>query len=259
MSVDLRNTPTSRSEANGVPESGANPELLSSLGRLVRGLSALFWGLPIALVVCVQTAKGDWLRAFGIFPALITTGLLYYGLALLGNFQRQERVWRQSLDQAKSLAMVNIGLSPFLYFWNRLPGNSYFEQVAHLNVISGLLFLLWLNPVLFRLVSMLPDENLRVETRLFTGLSRSLLLVTVALMASYFVLTQYFPQLFQRGLDLILQFNPFPDRAGSIMELLDRGGSWLLLFLILLPVAMTMALTWKIKEVILSSVFGADR
>ena len=33
-----------------------NAELLNSLGRLVRGLSALFWGLPLTLVVSVQTA-----------------------------------------------------------------------------------------------------------------------------------------------------------------------------------------------------------
>lgn len=38
-----------------------NPELLRSLGQLSRGLSAVFWGLPLALVVCVQTAKGDWI------------------------------------------------------------------------------------------------------------------------------------------------------------------------------------------------------
>jgi len=85
-----------------VPESGPNPELLSSLGRLVRGLSALFWGIPVALVACVQTAKSDWLRPFGVFPALITTGLLYYGLTLLESFQQQERVWHVALPAALS-------------------------------------------------------------------------------------------------------------------------------------------------------------
>jgi len=33
---------------------------------------------------------------------------------------------------------------------------------------------------------------------------------------------------------------------------------WLLLFLILLPMAITMSLIWKIKEAILASVFGAE-
>ena len=34
-------------------ETAPKTELMRSLGRLVRGLSALFWGLPIALVVWI--------------------------------------------------------------------------------------------------------------------------------------------------------------------------------------------------------------
>ena len=56
-----------------------NPELLRSLGRLIRGLSALFWGLPMALLVCVQTAKMEWLRPLGIFPALAYHGVFHHG------------------------------------------------------------------------------------------------------------------------------------------------------------------------------------
>jgi len=37
----------------------------------------------------------------------------------------------------------------------------------------------------------------------------------------------------------------------------EDGGSWLPLVLGLLPVAMTMALLWKTKEVILDNVFSA--
>jgi hypothetical protein len=39
----------------------------------------------------------------------------------------------------------------------------------------------------------------------------------------------------------------------------DRGGGWLLITLTLLPLAMTMALIWKTKEVILDSVFGVKK
>ena len=50
-------------------------ELLRSLGRLVRGLSALFWGLPISLVVCFHTATADplGLRYFGVAPPAVST------------------------------------------------------------------------------------------------------------------------------------------------------------------------------------------
>jgi hypothetical protein len=40
---------------------------------------------------------------------------------------------------------------------------------------------------------------------------------------------------------------------------IEHGSLWFLILLVLLPLAMTMALLWKTKEVILESVFGANR
>src|SRR5206468_12796007 len=88
-------------------EAPPSPELLSALGRRARGLSVIFWGLPIALVVCVQSAKGDWLRPLGVIPPLTATGLLLYGLTLLGHFQKQERVWSAALERVKLFALIN--------------------------------------------------------------------------------------------------------------------------------------------------------
>src|SRR5258706_16312177 len=110
MSVVSRNTPTSPSEAKGVPETGPNPELLSSLGRLVRGLSALFWGLPLSLVVCVQTAKGEGFDKLNVFPPLGATLLLFYGFGFFGHFQKQVRVWRGGPPRPQECAPVQQGL-----------------------------------------------------------------------------------------------------------------------------------------------------
>jgi len=225
------------------PQPLPSPQLLSSLGCLARGLSALFWGLPIALVVCVQTAKGDWFREFGIAPPLITTTLLFYGLILLGRFQQQERVWRAALDRAKILGLLNIGLSPFLYWWSKVPSNPFFLAIVSLFIFSGLLFLFLLNPVLHRLSAMLPDETMRAETRLFTSLNRYLLLATFLFLTLHLALDriQNLPRFFLYWHDA-----------------LQDNGLWPALFLVLLPLAMTMALIWKIKEVILASVFGSE-
>ena len=38
-----------------------NPQLLRSLGKLARGLSALFWGLPATLLISAETARAEWL------------------------------------------------------------------------------------------------------------------------------------------------------------------------------------------------------
>src|SRR5689334_21734281 len=105
-----------------MPDSAPNAELLRSLARLVRGLSALFWGLPAALVICLGTAGAGWLKNFGVVPPLAVTGLLCFGLWQMTRFQKQERPWRSALDGARLLALVNFGLSPFLYWWNQVPG-----------------------------------------------------------------------------------------------------------------------------------------
>jgi hypothetical protein len=225
-----------------MPDPAPNAELLRSLGRLVRGLSALFWGLPITLIACFYTAKGDWLKPFGIVPPLVTTGLLTYGLWQLGDFQKQERVWRTALDRALVFSLINFGLSPFLYWWNRLPANTFFLTMVTVLTLSALVFLGSLNLVLRRLGAMLPDEGLRLETRQFTTLNLNLLFATLLLALLYIGLGQFYS---------------LPFWLGVVMNVIERGSLWFLILLVLLPLAMTMALLWKTKEVILDNVFGA--
>jgi hypothetical protein len=225
-----------------MPDTPPNPELLRSLGRLVRGLSALFWGLPAALVICAGTALAGWLRAFSVAPVLTANGLLLFGLWQLGSFQKQERPWRQALDRTRLIGLVNFGLCPFLYWWNKIPEQPFFALVVALLALSGLLFLFNLNLVIARLGEMLPDETLRQETRQFTVLNRSLLVVLLVLSSVYIFLSQM-PEL------------PVPLMV--ILARLQHVNHWYLLplLLVLLPLSLTMALLWKTKEVIFDSVF----
>jgi hypothetical protein len=55
------------------------------------------------------------------------------------------------------------------------------------------------------------------------------------------------------------QFYSLPFWLGVVMNVIERGSLWFLILLVLLPLAMTMALLWKTKEVILDNVFGAHR
>jgi hypothetical protein len=89
---------------------------------------------------------------------------------------------------------------------------------------------------------MLPDEGLRLETRQFTTLNLNLLLATLLLALAYVG---------------IGQFHTLPLWLGVIASVIERGSLWFLILLVLLPLAMTMALLWKTKEVILDSVFSA--
>jgi hypothetical protein len=88
---------------------------------------------------------------------------------------------------------------------------------------------------------MLPDETLRIETRLFTTLNRYLLLGSILLCGAYL---------------LRARLRELPPLIIQLLAMFDRGGLWVTLVLTLLPLAMTMAMIWKIKEVILASIFG---
>jgi hypothetical protein len=227
-------------------EPAPKAELLRALGRLVRGLSALFWGLPTAFIVCYYTAKAEALKSFGVVPPLATTALLVFGLWQLGDFQKQERVWRNALDRTTILSLFNFGLSPFLYWYYRVPGNPLFMTMATLMAFTALLFLASLNLAIQRLGAMLPDETLRLETSQFTVLNINLVFATLVITGGYLALGQ---------------LRTVPLWAGALLSLLERGNGnfWFLILLVLLPLAMTMALLWKTKEVILDSVFSAER
>jgi hypothetical protein len=227
-----------------MPDSLPNPELLRSLGRLARGLSALFWGLPAALVLSVRAAKAEWVSLLELLFIIILNGLLFFGLWEMGAFQKQERPWRAALDRARILALMNLGLSPFLYWANRVPTQGFFAFVVLVLAATAVLFLFHLNSVIERLGAMLPDETLRLETKQFTSINRGLLLGLLIIAIAHFCLIR------MHSLPVFLQL---------VALSLDRYGVWIMVFLVLLPMAMTMALIWKTKEVILESVFGVGR
>jgi hypothetical protein len=94
---------------------------------------------------------------------------------------------------------------------------------------------------------MLPDEALRLETRQFTAWNLNLLLAVFLLTVIQVLVGKV------RNLPLWLAKIPI------ISDPEGQGFQWLLILLALLPLAMTMALLWKTKQVILDSVFGAQR
>jgi hypothetical protein len=222
-----------------------DPQLLRSLGKLARGLSAIFWGLPATLIICAETARMESLQPFEIVPALVANLILLFGLWQMSNFQKQERPWRNALDRAKLLGLINLGLCPFLFWFNRLPQVDYFRATILVLVLSALLFLLNLNVALKQLGAMLPDETLRHDINQFTQLNRWLLTAFLI-----FIIV---------GVWIGIQFPNFdPQHVGEKnWDIMYRMNIAISLFLGLSPLAITMALIWKTKEVIFDSVFGA--
>jgi hypothetical protein len=224
----------------------AKAELLRTLGRLVRGLSTLFWTLPAGLIIYVETARANWLDFAGdaaFVPAMAVGVLFWHSLRQMRDFQKQERIWHQALNRAELLAVVIAGLAPFLFWWHRFPFISFYTVCVAIFAFSVLLFLMQINEVLRRLCAMLPDENLREETKMFTSFNLVLLLAAFFGLATFLGLKQaeILPRFIAR---MVVGDNP---RA-----------LWLVLFLSLMPLGMTMAILWKIKEVIFLSIFEAE-
>ncbi len=218
-----------------------NPDrLLPSLARVVRGLSALFWGLPAALLACTRTAVGDpWFQGGFWLPAA-ACGLVWFGLRQLAHFQPQERIWTRAVARAELFAATNFFLSPFTWWWSRRPENPFFGQSVLLLVFLSLAFLLSLNHVLRRLAALLPDETLRSDMRLFTRLNAGLI-SGLGLLTGVWTTLLVLPRV--------------PEAFSEIFEVLDQSRLALVVTLGLLPVALTMTLVWKAKEAIVADVF----
>jgi hypothetical protein len=229
------------SAAPPVPAPANKTELLVSLRHLLRGLSSLFWGLPLALLACVPSAITIWLKPMGIVPSLIATGFLLFGIVEMGQFRKNERMWQQALDRAKIFALVNVGLSPFIFYLNRMPGEMYYRQMIWVMGGAAMLYVFNLNRSLKHLSAMLPDQTLREDTELFTSMNHGLMVTLLLLVALYFGLRQ---------------LNELPLVVIQFLVVLEQHSRWLLIFLVLLPVAMTMSLLWKIKEIVLTGIFG---
>lgn len=210
---------------------------------MARGLSALFWGLPIALLTSAQTDVFAWIRPQSALVPILAHVLLLFGVFQLGGFQTRERVWMHAVDRAKLVGMTNLGLSPFLFFWNMAPDVPLFGIAVVFLMFSGLLFIYNINHMLQRLTAMLPDQTLREETLIFTRLNRQLLIVVIGVLILYIVLTT------QRLL---------PGSLIQILIVLDQVRNMLVVFLVLLPLALTLTLIWKVKETVFNCVFTSN-
>lgn len=225
----------------------AKAELMRALGRLVRGLSTLFWCIPLTLAADMETARTDWLDGLGALsfaPATVLSGLLWHGLRQMRDFQRQERVWHQALHRAEIFAIVNTGMAPFLFWWHRFPYVPFYSACVGFLAVTGFLLIIEINQVLRRLAAMLPDEMLRMETRTFATFNTWMLSAALGCLSGYVALTHFRGMIWPIGLrHLGLQI----------------AGQWLVLFLTLMPTAVTLALLWKIKEAIFTSFFEVER
>ncbi len=238
-----------------------HPDLMPSLRKLVRGLEVLFWALPFALLVCVQETMVSWWESWGIAPALAAMVLLWYGTYSLSHFQKQERVWQGTVNFAQVLALLMVGLVPFLHWqqqitsdtmtWSQMSeAQKHVVYSACIFFTASMMYVLNLNHVLARLAAMLPDPILRADVRLFVYLNFGLFLALV--------IGLWMHQKADWVFDLLRQAAPaFAESIGSYLGFAAMMKA-AILWIATLVVTFTMTMLWKTKEAILNSVFSLE-
>ena len=214
------------------------------LGRLARGLSALFWGLPLALVLSVQSLTINPFGHLGVVSLLAPSAgfaLLFYGLFLLGSFPDPTLRWPASLDRARFLALTCLGLSPFLHWYRRMPDTELFVSAVHLLGLFGVGFLITLNGLLRRFTAALPDPLLRLETAAFTRINNGCLLALPLIVLAWI---------------LAWRWTDAPVHVRLLLQWIEPFRLFVLLFFTLLPLSMTMSLLWKTKETLVGLLTG---
>ncbi len=226
----------------GVREAGEDPRV--GLAGVLRGLSALFWSLPLALLAFARHFLAIIPTVYDLMLPTVATGLALYGLFRMGPYQRSERIWQTSLHRAQMLGLLVVGLSPFLFLWGRMPSVDFFARSVALLLAVALVFLVALLGTLERLAAMMPDDTVRGDAHMFRGLTA----YVVAVLA---------------GVSVTLYWRLLPGRLSEFLEIprqpLGLGRQAILLLLVLVPVAMAMAVTWKLKEVVFAAMIGSGR
>lgn len=223
----------------GVRGVGDDPR--AGLAGVLRGLSALFWALPLALLAFARHFLAIIPTLYDLVLPSIASGLALYGLVRMGPYRQGERIWQSALMRSQTLALLVVGLSPFLFLWSRMPSVDFFARAVALLLAVALVFLVSLLGTLERLAAMMPDDTVCGDARLFRGLTA----YVVSVLA---------------GVSVTLYWRLAPGHLSEFLEIprqpLGLGRQAILLLLILVPVAMTMAVTWKLKEVVLAAVVG---
>ncbi len=236
----------------------------TELRPLLRGLNALLVGLPLALLVCVPGAVGDWIRLFvivllegnalpgmwvlALLPSLFAIGLLAVAVWQLGRFRTDVKEWQADLYHSRLFVLVCLGLAPFLQ-WAEVESVGLLggEFVFSLNVIlftlAAFVFLLHLNLLLRRLATLLPNEVLQADTRIFAKLNPMLLLLVLAVVGVYL---------------LASMLEPANQRFKQIMEAINAQSGRLLILLVLPSLATTLSMVWKSRQTALRMIFEPE-
>lgn len=213
----------------------------ADFAAVLRSLSAIFWGLPVTLLAFARHFLSFFPSAYDLVLPSAGTLLLFFGVLRLSRFHPQERPWQQPLVVTQVLALLLLGLSPFLFLWSRVPSEALFSRAVALALVVALVFLIALSNTLARLAALLPDAPTQADARLFHAIT-AYVSTTLAAVSG------------------VLYWRLSPASLSEFLALpqqpIAHGLQAFMLVLTLIPVAISMAVSWKLKEVVLGLLLG---
>lgn len=228
----------------------ATPKLSGlDLVRLSQGFSCIFWGLPVGLLFCVQLLILDVMVAdprirtslshlyFALFCAILA--VICFGAFKLWTVKVIGDIWTRRARFCTWAAVLCLYFSPFLYWWQAVPYDVFLTINLFGLILSVVLLLISLNVLSMELGRFLGDNSLRRESKLFLGLNALVLAVPST---GAFAWVTYQSLQGKSTLNIGLQF----------LNLFRLHYPWrLTLFVILfLPVSLTLANLWRVKEIL---------
>ncbi|MSR65494.1 MAG: hypothetical protein EXS18_06900 [Verrucomicrobiae bacterium] len=174
---------------------------------------------------------------FSLFVALLA--VVCFGTYKLSKVSTIGDRWKRRVRISLALAAINLYFSPFLYWWLTMPDSAFYTMNVFAFIGSVILLLFSLNCLSMDFGRYLGDSSLVVESRLFLGIN---VLVLALPSSGVFVWAAIRSWHVDSTQSVGLEF----------LNLLELPYLWrLTLFIILfLPISLTLANLWRVKEIL---------
>lgn len=200
---------------------------------LIRGFACLFWGIPISLLVF--SGLPDLRLGTHLYVPVHLFGLLlmYRGTLQLQRADLLTLRWGGLMRQLMLALVLQVYLSPFVFWWKRLPGVPLYQ--------ANLLLLAAAAMYTLRLVSRLAGEwGARLDDRVFRSEAAISGWTALGFLASPVLLVP-------AVLWLLLRGGRWEEGLALATQAAAAWPRWTLL-LFAVPASFTLAVAWKAKE-----------
>ena len=215
-------------------ETAGNPALTPrALVRMVRGFGAVFWGLPVSLLLFFGAVEIHLVAQFKLPSCVLGLVVVYVGLVLLRFAGVQSRMWTRHGRIGLVSTFLLIYLGPFIYWFTYMPRSGlYYLLNMTLFFASVILLLFSVNRLAAEVGVETGDRDLMVESRLCAWSVILLMLLPTALTA---VFSSYMAMKYESSL------------LAEMRGVRRDTPVWIHIFF-LVPLSLTMTSAWKAKE-----------